>query len=131
MRIYLDHNATTPLDPQVVDRVAQAMRDVWGNASSVHHFGQQAKAALDQARSQVASLIGADASEVVFTAGGTESDNVAIRGAAEAIEPTGRKHLVVSAIEHEAVLNTVKALAKRGWRVTLVPVDASGIVSID
>jgi cysteine desulfurase len=131
MRIYLDHNATTPPDPQVVDRMAQAMRDVWGNASSVHHFGQQAKAALDQARGQVASLIGADASELVFTAGGTESNNLAIRGAADALEATGRKHLVVSAIEHEAVLNTVKALAKRGWRVTVVPVDASGIVSID
>src|SRR5215207_3149663 len=131
MRIYLDHNATTPLDPVVADRVAQAMRDVWGNASSVHHFGQQAKAALDEARGSVASLIGADASEVVFTAGGTESDNLAIRGAAEALEPTGRKHLVTSAIEHEAVLNTVKALAKRGWRVTTVPVDASGMVAID
>lgn len=131
MRIYLDHNATTPLDPEVADRIAQAMRDVWGNASSVHHFGQQAKSALDQARGQVASLIGAEASELVFTAGGTESDNIAIRGAAEAIEPSGRKHLVVSAIEHEAVLNTVKSLAKRGWRVTIVPVDASGIVAID
>jgi len=131
MRIYLDHNATTPLDPLAADRMVQAMRDVWGNASSVHHFGQQAKAALDQARGQVASLIGADASEVVFTAGGTESDNIAIRGAADALEVSGRTHLVVSAIEHEAVLNTAKALAKRGWRVTLVPVDASGIVSID
>jgi cysteine desulfurase len=131
MRIYLDHNATTPLDPLVADRMAQAMRDVWGNASSVHHFGQQAKAALDEARASVGALIGADASEIVFTAGGTESDNLAIRGAAESIEPSGRKHLVTSAIEHEAVLNTVKALARRGWRVTIVPVDASGIVSID
>src|SRR5678816_3108684 len=131
MRIYLDHNATTPLDPVVADRVAQAMRDTWGNASSVHHFGQQAKAALDEARGQVAALIGGEASEVVFTAGGTESDNLAIRGAADALEPTGRKHLVTSAIEHEAVLNTMKALAKRGWRVTTVPVDVSGIVSID
>src|SRR4029450_5457288 len=131
MRIYLDHNATTPLDPLVADRMSQAMRDVWGNASSVHHFGQQAKAALDQARGAVGALIGADASEVVFTAGGTESDNLAIRGAAEAIEPSGRKHLVTSAIEHEAVLNTMKALGRRGWRVTIVPVDASGIVSAD
>src|SRR5262245_52496019 len=131
MRLYLDHNATTPLDPLVADRMAQAMRDVWGNASSVHHFGQQAKAALDEARTSVASLIGGEASELVFTAGGTESDNLAIRGAAEAIEPSGRKHLVTSAIEHEAVLNTVKALSKRGWRATIVPVDATGIVSID
>jgi cysteine desulfurase len=131
MRIYLDHNATTPLDLQVADRMAQAMREVWGNASSVHHFGQQAKAALDEARGQVAALLGAEAPEIVFTAGGTESDNLAIRGAAEALEPTGRKHLVTSAIEHEAVLNTIKSLARRGWRVTIVPVDASGIVSID
>ena len=131
MRTYLDHNATTPMDPAVADRMAQAMRDTWGNASSIHHFGQQAKAALDLARGEVGSLIGADASEIVFTAGGTESDNLAIRGAAEAIEPSGRKHLVTSAIEHEAVLNTMKALQRRGWRVTIVPVDASGIVSID
>jgi cysteine desulfurase len=131
MRIYLDHNATTPLDPLVADRMAQAMREVWGNASSVHHFGQQAKAALDEARGAVGALIGAEASEIVFTAGGTESDNLAIRGAAEAIEPSGRKHLVTSAIEHEAVLNTMKSLARRGWRVTTIPVDASGIVSID
>lgn len=131
MRIYLDHNATTPLDPLVADRMTQALREVWGNASSVHHFGQQAKAALDEARGSVASLLGADASEIVFTAGGTESDNIAIRGAAEALEPGGRRHLITSAIEHEAVLNTMKALARRGWRVTTIPVDASGIVSAD
>ena len=131
MRIYLDHNATTPLDPQAADRMIQAMREVWGNASSVHHFGQQAKAALDEARGAVASLLGADASEIVFTAGGTESDNIAIRGAADALEPSGRRHLITTAIEHEAVLNTMKALAKRGWRVTTLPVDASGIVSPD
>lgn len=131
MRIYLDHNATTPLEPAVADRMAQALREVWGNASSVHHFGQQAKAALDQARTSVAALIGADASDIIFTAGGTESDNLAIRGAAEALEPTGRKHLITSAIEHEAVLNTMRALGKRGWRVTMLPVDASGVVSID
>jgi len=131
MRIYLDHNATTPLDPLVADRMTQALRDVWGNASSVHHFGQQAKAALDEARGLVAALLGADASEIVFTAGGTESDNIAIRGAAEALEPNGRRHLITSAIEHEAVLNTMKALARRGWRVTTLAVDASGLVSAD
>lgn len=131
MRIYLDHNATTPLDPAAADRMTQAMREVWGNASSVHHFGQQAKAALDEARSSVASLIGADASDIIFTAGGTESDNLAIRGAAEALEAAGRKHLITSAIEHEAVLTTMKALARRGWKVTTIPVDASGIVSAD
>jgi cysteine desulfurase len=131
MRVYLDYNATTPLAPQVVDAVLAATRDVFGNASSVHHFGQQAKAALDDARTAVATLIGADPSEVVFTSGGTEADNLAIRGAAEAAEPTGRRHLVAGAIEHEAVLNTLKALGRRGWRTTLVPVDQSGIVAPD
>ncbi|MDO8679798.1 MAG: cysteine desulfurase family protein [Acidobacteriota bacterium] len=131
MRIYLDHNATTPLHPLVADRMAQAMREVWGNASSVHHFGQQAKAALDEARGSIATLLGADAAEIVFTAGGTESDNLAIRGAAEALEAAGRKHLITTAIEHEAVLNTMKSLARRGWRVTTLPVDATGIVSPD
>jgi cysteine desulfurase len=131
MRVYLDYNATTPLAPDVVDAVVAATRDLFGNASSVHHFGQQAKAALDDARTAVSTLIGADPSEVVFTSGGTEADNLAIRGAAEAAEPTGRRHLVASAIEHEAVLNTLKALAKRGWRTTLVPVDQTGIVSPD
>ena len=131
MRVYFDYNATTPLAPEVIDAVATATRDVFGNASSVHHFGQQAKAALDDARSAVAALIDADPSEVVFTSGGTESDNFAIRGAAEAQEPSGRRHLIASAIEHEAVLNTLKALGRRGWRTTLLPVEPSGIVSPD
>ena len=131
MRVYLDYNATTPLAPAVTEAVVQATRDIFGNASSVHHFGQQAKAAMDDARSAVAGLLHADPSEIVFTSGGTESDNFAIRGAAEALEVTGRKHLVASAIEHEAILNTLKALARRGWRTTLVPVDQSGVVSPD
>ncbi len=131
MRVYFDYNATTPPSPEVVDCVASATRELFGNASSVHHFGQHAKAALDEARSAIAALVKADPSEVVFTAGGTESDNFAIRGAAEALEATGRRHLIASAIEHEAVLNTLKALARRGWRTTLVPVDSSGVVSPD
>jgi cysteine desulfurase len=130
-RIYLDHNATTPLLPEAADRLDRVSREVWGNASSVHHFGQQAKAVLDDARSEIAALINVDPSEVVFTAGGTESDNFALRGAAEALEPTGRKHLIATTIEHEAVLNTLKGLARRGWRVTLLPVDASAVVSPD
>ncbi|MGC4082744.1 MAG: cysteine desulfurase family protein [Vicinamibacterales bacterium] len=129
MRVYFDYNATTPPTPEVVERVAVATRDLFGNASSVHHFGQQAKAALDEARSSLAALVKADPSEIVFTAGGTESDNMALRGVADALEATGRKHLVASAIEHEAVLNTLKALARRGWRTTLVPVDQSGVIS--
>jgi cysteine desulfurase len=130
-RIYLDHNATTPLHPAVAVAMSAALREDFGNPSSLHHFGQRAKAAVDQARSAVAALIGAEASDVVFTSGGTESDNLAIRGAVEALERTGRRHLIASAIEHEAVLNTLKALAKRGWQATLLPVDETGIVSPD
>lgn len=111
--------------------MAAALREEFGNPSSVHHFGQRAKAAIDDARNAVAALIGADAPEVVFTSGGTESDNFAIRGLAEALEPTGRRHLVTTAIEHEAVINTVKALARRGWTTSTVKVDQSGIVSPD
>ncbi len=131
MRIYLDHNATTPVDPAAADAMMRALQDLFGNASSVHYYGQQAKAAIDDARSAVAALLGAEPSEIIFTSGGTEADNFAIRGAAEALELTGRKHLITSGIEHEAVLNTFKALAKRGWRTTVLPLDASGIVSPD
>jgi cysteine desulfurase len=130
-RIYLDHNATTPLAPAVIERMTAVLREEFGNPSSVHHFGQRAKAAMDEARSSVAALIGADPSEVVFTSGGTESDNFAIRGAAEALEPTGRRHLIASTIEHEAVLNTFRALARRGWTTTLLPVDQSGVVTVE
>jgi cysteine desulfurase len=128
MRIYFDYNATTPLAPEAIDAVIEATRQQFGNASSVHHFGQRAKAALDDARSAIASLLHAEPSEVVYTSGGTEADNFALRGAAEALEPAGRRHLIASAIEHEAVLNTLKALARRGWRTTLLPVDQTGIV---
>jgi cysteine desulfurase len=129
VRIYLDYNATTPPLPEVVAAVSRVMATTYGNPSSVHTFGQQAKAELDHARSAVAALIGAEPSEIVFTAGGTESDNLAIRGAAEAMEPAGRKHLITTGIEHEAVLNTVRALERRGWSVTMLPVDHTGIVS--
>src|SRR3954466_4215705 len=129
VRIYFDYNATSPMAPEAVDVVARVMREVYGNASSIHHFGQQPKATLDDARSAVAALLNADPSEIVFTGGGTEADNLAIRGAAEALETSGRRHLIASGIEHEAVLNTLRALARRGWRTTLLPVDASGVVS--
>ena len=128
MRIYFDHNATTPVDPSVAEAMMRVLREDYGNASSVHRLGQQAKAIMDEARTAVCSLIGAEPSELVFTSGGTESDNFALRGAAEALEPTGRKHLVATAIEHEAVLVTLKALARRGWKTTLLPVGPTGIV---
>jgi cysteine desulfurase len=129
MRAYFDHNATTPPAPEVTEAMVRALTEEFGNASSVHHFGQRAKAVLDEARSAVAALIGAEPAEVVFTSGGTEADNLALRGAVEALESTGRRHIVASSIEHEAVLNTVKALVKRGWTSTLLPVDATGIVA--
>src|SRR5829696_3097367 len=128
MRIYFDHNATTPVDAAVAEAVTRVLGINFGNPSSVHYFGQQAKAVLDDARTAVASLIGAEPSEIVFTSGGTEADNFALRGVAEALEPTGRRHLISSTIEHEAILTTLKALARRGWTVTLLPVDATGIV---
>jgi len=131
MRVYFDYNATTPLALEVVEALTQVSRDVFGNPSSIHHFGQQAKATIDDARSAVASLLNADPSEVVFVSGGTEADNFAIRGAAEALEPTGRRHLIATGIEHEAVLNTLRALTRRGWRTTLLPVDATGVVAPD
>ncbi|MGB2716442.1 MAG: IscS subfamily cysteine desulfurase [Vicinamibacterales bacterium] len=131
MRIYFDHNATTPLDRSVVEVMTTVLLQDFGNASSVHYFGQQAKARLDDARSAVADLIGGEPSEIVFTSGGTESDNFALRGVAEALEATGRKHLIATTIEHEAVLVTLKALARRGWKVTLLPVGQTGIVDPD
>src|SRR3972149_2194616 len=122
MRIYFDHNATTPVDPSVVEVVSRTLTEEFGNPSSVHHFGQKAKGVLDEARSAVSALVGGETSEIVFTGGGTESDNFALRGVAGALEPTGRRHLVASSIEHEAVLKTFKALVRRGWRTKLVSV---------
>ena len=130
-RVYMDHNATTPMAEAVADRMMAVLRDEFGNPSSVHHFGQRAKAVVDEARSAVAELLGGDPSEVIFTSGGTESDNFALRGAAEALEPSGRRHLISSGIEHEAVLNTLKALARRGWQTTLIPVGTSGLVTAE
>lgn len=129
MRVYFDYNATTPLGGEVAAVVDRAQREVFGNASSVHYYGQQAKAILDDARSAVADLIHAQPTEIVFTSGGTESDNFAIRGVADGLDGGGRRQLIASAIEHEAVLNTLKALARKGWRTTLLPVDHTGIVS--
>jgi cysteine desulfurase len=131
MRIYLDHNATTPVDPVAAGAMIRSLEHLFGNASSVHYYGQQAKSALDDARTSIAALVGAEPAEMIFTSGGTEADNFAIRGVAEALEPSGRRHLITSGIEHEAVLNTFKALAKRGWRTTVLPLDATGIVSPD
>jgi len=132
MRVYFDHNATTPLDPAVVEAMVRVLRSEnhdFGNPSSIHQYGQRAKGILDEARTAVADLVHGEVSEIVFTSGGTESDNFAIRGVADALESAGRRHLIASSIEHEAVLTTFKALARRGWTTTLLPVDTTGIVS--
>ena len=129
-RIYLDHNATTPLDPTVWEAMAGILRDGFGNPSSLHWFGQQARAAVDTARGQVAALIGASPSEIVFTASGTEADNMALRGWASLASGQRRK-IVYSAIEHHAIVNTAKALAEEGWPVEAVRVGPQGLVDLD
>jgi cysteine desulfurase len=125
-RIYLDHNATTPVHPDVLASMLPYLRDTFGNASSLHTFGQEAARALDEAREQVARLTGAEAREIVFTSGGTESDNAAIRGALAA-RPE-KRHIVTTEIEHHAVLHTCKGLSRQGAEVTVVPVDEHGRV---
>jgi cysteine desulfurase len=127
-RVYLDHNATTPVDPEVFAAMKPYLTAEFGNASSIHSWGQQAKAAVEEARESVARLLGARPGEIAFTSGGTESDNMAIFGAVEAARTEGSKHVVTTAIEHHAVLYAVKALEQRGIRVTYVPVGTSGIV---
>ena len=129
-RVYLDHNASTPLDPRVLEAMLPMLGEAFGNPSSLHWFGQRARAAVEEARVQAASLIGATPPEVVFTGSGTEADNLALRGvAARAHEP--RRKLVVTAVEHHAVLNTARALAEEGFRVETARVDAQGRVDLD
>src|SRR5579871_4905444 len=112
-RIYLDHNATTPIRPEVLAAMLPYLTGEYGNASSIHAFGQNAREAVEQARSSVAALVGARAAEIMFTSGGTESDNHAILGAVAAA-PGIRKHVITPAIEHVAVLDSCKALGKNG-----------------
>lgn len=123
--IYLDHNATTPVDEQVLATFVSVLREVPANASSVHRAGQRARAVLDEAREQVAASIGASARDIVFTSGGTEANNLALRGL-WAARRSGRQKLVVSAVEHPAVLETARALAKEGARVVFLPVNSDG-----
>ena len=130
-RIYLDHNATTPLAPEVFEAMKPYWLEDYGNASSIHWYGQRAKAAVEAARVEVARLINADPSEVVFTSGGTESDNAALFGVAEAVKPAaahGTRHVITTSIEHHAVLHAARELERRGVEVTYVPVGSSGVV---
>ena len=129
-RVYLDNSATTPVDSRVAAAMSRAVVETFGNASSVHGFGQQARAAIDRARREVAGLIGAKQNEIVFTSGGTEANNLAIRGLCEATASHGR-HVITSAIEHPSVAGVCNELEKRGWEVTRLPVYENGIVRVD
>jgi cysteine desulfurase len=129
-RIYLDHNATTPLDPRALEAMLPFLREDFGNPSSLHRFGQRTRAAVEQARAEVATLVGADPAEIVFTASGTEADNMALRGAALRAKPP-RSSVVCSAIEHHAVLNTAKALRDEGRPVAIAQVGPDGVVELD
>lgn len=129
-RVYLDHSATTPVDPEVAALMMTYYTEKYGNPSSVHGFGREAKQALEQARSQVAELIGAAPTEVTFTSGGTEADNLAILGIAEALRKKG-KHIITSCIEHHAVLETCEYLEKNGFDLTIIPVNEEGLLSVE
>lgn len=129
-KVYLDHSATTPVRKEVADLVMEYMVDKYGNPSSIHSFGREARKALDEARERVANLIGAEPKEIYFTSGGTESDNIAVLGAAFANSKKG-KHIITSAIEHHAVMDPCKYLEKQGYEVTYLPVDDQGIVNIE
>lgn len=125
-RIYLDHNATTPVDPEVVEAMLPYLGGGFGNASSVHSFGREAKVALENAREQIAAIIGCESSEFYFTSGGTESDNLAVQGVARNLR-SRKNHLIVGATEHHAVLEPAEHLAqKEGFELDLLPVDTDG-----
>jgi cysteine desulfurase len=128
MTIYLDHAATTPIRPEVLDAMAPAMAGVFGNPSSVHGLGRAARALIDTARDQLASILGARSREIVFTGGGSEADNLALRGVLTGRENRGR-HLIVSSVEHEAVLETARELQQQGFELTELAVDRTGRVA--
>jgi cysteine desulfurase len=132
MRVYLDYNATTPVDPAVFEAMTPYLAENFGNAGSIHSSGQRARSAVDAARESVAALVGAKSSEIVFTSGGTEADNLAIVGMVEGALSAGnsvrRQHVITSTIEHHAVLNTCQELEKRGVEVSYVPVSAQGVI---
>ncbi|HVF21984.1 MAG TPA: cysteine desulfurase family protein [Pyrinomonadaceae bacterium] len=129
-RIYLDHSATTPVDPRVANAMARSVAENFGNPSSVHGFGQQARAAVDRARREVAALVNARPNEIIFTSGGTEANNLAIRGVCQTSTVPGR-HIVTSSIEHPSVRGVCAVLERDGWEVTRLPVYENGIVRIE
>ena len=129
--IYFDYNATTPLDPAVRAAMLPFLGEIWGNPSSIHRVGRKARALLDDTRDRVATFLGAKPSEIIFTSGGTEANNLAVLGTARALKPKG-KHLITSSIEHHSVLQCFDYLEeKEGFSVTRLPVDSAGRVSVD
>jgi cysteine desulfurase len=129
--VYFDYNATTPLDPAVREAMLPFLSEIWGNPSSIHHVGRKARALLDDARDRTAKFLGAKPSEIIFTSGGTESNNLAVLGTARMLKPKG-KHLITSSVEHHAVLHSFDFLErKEGFEVTRLPVDTQGRVSPD
>ena len=129
-RVYLDHSATTPIREQVLQAMLPYFSEISGNASSLHMFGQRAKRALEESRRAVAGILDADPQEIIFTSGGTESDNLALKGAARAGRARGQ-HLITAAFEHHAILHTCRALEDEGFDVTYLPIDGQGIVDLD
>ena len=130
MKVYMDNAATTKLSPDVLNAMMPYLTDIYGNASSVHAFGREAREGVEHARNQVAAAINASPDEIFFTAGGTESDNMAIKGVAHKYAKKG-KHIITTAIEHHAVLHTCEALEKEGYEVTYLPVDEDGLISVE
>lgn len=126
--VYLDHAATTPVHPEVIAAMLPYFHPMYGNASSVHGFGRKGRMAIDKARETIANALGAQPNEIYFTAGGTESDNIALMGVAAALAAKGR-HIITSSIEHPAVLDTCAHLEKQGYELTYLPVDAEGFVN--
>jgi len=126
-KIYLDYNATTPVRAEVLEAMLPYFKDKFGNASSIHGFGRDAKVALEEAREKVAEIIGASSNEIFFASGGTESDNLAVKGTVFANRKKG-KHIITSKIEHHAILESCKFLEKEGFEVTYLPVDSRGLV---
>lgn len=128
--IYMDYNATTPVDPHVVEELLPWLNEGFGNPSSSHPYGQRAKQVVEHARQRLATLLGCSPAEIIFTSGGTESNNQALIGTAYANSPRGR-HIITSAVEHPAVLNPLRWLERQGFTITVLPVDGSGMVDPD
>ncbi|NQU18899.1 aminotransferase class V-fold PLP-dependent enzyme, partial [bacterium] len=129
-RYYFDYAGTTPTDPEAIKAMQPYFYEKFGNPSSLHYFGQEARKVMEEARSKIASFLGAKEEEIIFTSGGTESNNFALLGIAYANEKKGN-HIIISAIEHHAVLEPVKFLEKHGLKVTYVKVDKNGVVSLE